>query len=341
MSVYRSVTMAYDYVICVRDHSGNKFGTEPGDPLFLRLPELSHNAVPVHPLNPNQRMDRERWFKEIMAESKRDFTREEKRDPTVFGDVLVFLHGYNNSQQIVMQRHALLRKTLREAGYGGAVISFDWPSNQLPLNYLEDRSDAKVTALRLVDCCIERLAEIQQPDCRINVHLLGHSTGAYVIRESFDDADDRNTAGGSDWMVSQIMFIGGDISSACLQNGHPDSESLYRHCSRLTNYSNPFDSVLKLSNAKRVGMAPRVGRVGLPKNASPKAVDVNCGLYYQTLQEKTATSYGTFCHSWHIGDPTFAQDILQTMYGDIDRLYLKTRHVAENGETILTIPVNA
>lgn len=329
--------MPYDYVICVRESSGNKFGTEPGDPLFLRLPELAHDDVPKQPLLPSQKIDRERWFKEVMAESKRDFTAEEKRDPKVFGDVLVFIHGYNNSQQVVMQRHALLKKTLRDIEYGGAVISFDWPSNQLPLNYLEDRSDAKITALRLVDCCIERLAELQEPDCRINVHLLGHSTGAYVIRESFDDADDRHTPGGSDWMVSQIMFIGGDISSASLQEGHPQSESLFRHCSRLTNYSNPFDSVLKLSNAKRLGMAPRVGRVGLPQKAHPKAMNVECGQYYQTLKENEAKSYGTFCHSWHIGDPVFAKDLLATIYGDIDRFYLPTRAVNENGEASLIV----
>lgn len=36
-------------------------------------------------------------------------------------------------------------------------------------------------------------------------------------------------------------------------------------------------SVLKLSNVKRVGVAPRAGRVGFPESAPAKAVGVDCG----------------------------------------------------------------
>ena len=145
----------------------------------------------------------------------------------------------------------------------------------MTLNYLEDRHDAKQTALQLVTDGITLFAEEQGTDCTINVHLLGHSTGAYVIREAFDDADDASLANNS-WLVSQIALIGGDVSSASLSDTTASAESLYRHCTRLTNYSNRHDAVLKLSNAKRVGMAPRVGRVGLPTDAPSKAVDIDC-----------------------------------------------------------------
>jgi len=118
-----------------------------------------------------------------------------------------------------------------------------------------------------VDDCIALFSSIQRPDCRINVHLLAHSTGAYVVREAFDDADDRPAVAQRNWMVSQIALIGGDVSSQSMSEGNATTESLMRHCVRLTNYSNPYDSVLKLSNVKRLGAAPRVGRVGLPEAA--------------------------------------------------------------------------
>ena len=154
-------------------------------------------------------------------------------------------------------------------------------------------------------------------------------------REAFDDADDRKEVAEKNWTTSQIMLIGGDVSSASMSEGNPGAESIYRHCIRLTNYSNPFDSVLKLSNVKRLGLAPRVGRVGLPADAPQKAVNVDCGDFFKTLDEKAAPSLGTFCHSWHIGNMTFIADLLETIYGDTDRNRIKTRVVKPDGSLSL------
>jgi len=133
-------------------------------------------------------------------------------------------------------------------------------------------------------------------------------------------------------------LISGDISSRSLSIDDTKSKSLYRHCVRLTNYQNPFDSDLKLSNTKRIGLAPRVGRTGLPDNAHTKAVNVNCGEYFSQLDEDTLIQgvdyYGTFKHSWQIGDMTFAKDLLATITGDIDRHKIPTRELVD-GELIL------
>ncbi len=71
------------------------------------------------------------------------------------------------------------------------LVSFYWPGDDRALNYLDDSSDAKITALRLVDDCISLLASAQFRGCEYNVRVTAHSTGAYVVREGFDDADDR------------------------------------------------------------------------------------------------------------------------------------------------------
>jgi esterase/lipase superfamily enzyme len=84
-----------------------------------------------------------------------------------------------------------LRVALRGQGFRGTVIGFDWPSAGQALNYLEDRKDAKATALALVDEGIATFAALQRQDCPIHVHVLAHSMGCYVVREAFDDADDR------------------------------------------------------------------------------------------------------------------------------------------------------
>jgi esterase/lipase superfamily enzyme len=240
------------------------------------------------------------------------------------GDILVFVHGYNNDLPTVMDRHRMLRENLDRAGFGGIVVSFDWPSNNIALNYLEDRSDARKTSIKLVDDCIRLFTITQLRGCAFNVHLLAHSTGAYVIREAFDDADDRRNIAATNWTASQIAFIAADVSSRSMSSRDSKSSSLFRHCVRLTNYQNPYDPVLKLSNIKRVGVAPRVGRIGLPDGAPQKAVNVNCGPYFEPLEE-TGDVSGVWGHSWYFGDRGFADDLAHTLAGDIDRNYIPTR----------------
>lgn len=319
--------MSEDFVMCARSVEGDVFGSEPGDSLYLVVPGDSTIPLPEH------RKDPEKWVKNlrksaIWRPASKDPDQQRQKDR---GDILVFIHGYNNNQEIVMKRHRQLKTDLQSVGYKGAVMSFDWPSADNALNYLEDRHDAKITALQLVTDGIRLLAKEQGPDCSINIHLLGHSTGAYVIREAFDDADDALLAQAS-WTVSQIALIAGDISSDSLSQGNSSSEAIYRHCTRFTNYSNGADSVLKLSNAKRVGMSPRVGRVGLPEKIPPKAVNIDCTGYFAQLDSDDSVKsadqkaeIGTFDHSWHIGNRVFTLDLFELIKGDLDRNLFPTR----------------
>ena len=148
---------------------------------------------------------------------------------------------------------------------------------------------SKITALRVADRVV--IARFEQ-DIRVcHIHAFARN-----------------------WKMSQLLFIGGDISSNSLSKGDSSTESLYRHSTRVTNYFNRHDSVLVLSNVKRVGVAPRVGRVGLPTNRPDHAVDVDCSDYWKTIPE-TQPTIGNRAHSWHLGDPVFTQDILETMWG--------------------------
>lgn len=319
-----------DFVMCARSVRQGQFTNEPGPSLYLEVPDKTPADPADTPLPlPAHKVRREVWIKRLRQASV--WGADSRISDKQRGDILVFIHGYNNDQAVVMRRHRRLKADLHQAGFRGVVLSFDWPSAGMALNYLEDRHDAKQTSLHLMNDGIYWLAKEQTPDCTINVHLLGHSTGAYVIREAFDDADDSLLRQMS-WIISQVVFIGGDVSAASLSAGNPSSEAIYRHCVRFTNYSNQWDSVLKLSNAKRVGMSPRVGRVGLPDDVPAKAVNINCSAYFQRLSSdpvlKNADQVeeiGSFDHSWHIGNRVFTQDLLATLIGDVDRSVIATR----------------
>jgi hypothetical protein len=93
-----------------------------------------------------------------------------------------------------------------------------------------------------------------------------------------------------------------------------------------------------------LGVAPRVGRVGLPRDASRKAVNVDCTEYFGRLNSDKAlknkdqkNEIGSFDHSWHIGNRLFAQDLFETIKGDLDRSVVPTRVVDSNGNLRLIV----
>lgn len=312
-----------DYIFCVRSTSKGKFVPEPGATHFLKVPKTSNNVSPQHGIKKTT------WVEEVQKKARHG-----PQDDGPVGDIVMYVHGFNTPQEVMLERHRLIRTGLEKHGFQGVVVSFDWPSDDNALNYLEDRTDAKLTALRLVDEGIASFAALQRPDCLINLHVLAHSMGAYVTREAFDDADDRPAIAARSWSVSQIMLLSGDISASSMSASSSKSSSLYRHCIRLTNYFNPFDDVLSLSNVKRVGVSPRVGRVGLPDGAPDKAVNVNTGNYYRDNLAKFAHIKNA-AHTWYFYDDRMMEDIYHTVCGNVDRNQIATRAQGDRGNLVL------
>ncbi len=308
-----------DYIFCARNVTGGQFGSNPGPTKFLEVPENARQH------QPDMTIPKSAWFDKVAAIA--EVSRTPQGHP--MGDVLIYIHGFNIDLPLLLKRHRLIRKGLEALGYKGAVVSFDWPCADSALNYLEDRTDAKLTAIRLVTDAVAPFTRFQQQDCEISTHVLAHSMGAFVLREALDDADDRRAMVTTGWSLSQVMLCGADVSADSM-GPSAVSSSLYRHCVRLTNYSNPFDAVLSISNVKRVGVSPRVGRIGLPATAPAKAVNVDVGLYYDEHRERFADVVNSD-HAFYFSSPTFLKDVYLTLLGEIDRASIPTRFADGSG----------
>lgn len=302
-----------DYVFTVRSASGDSFGNEPGASYFLEVPGSARS------LKPSYEIKKTEWINKLIEMSKKG-----THTGVAEGDIVIYIHGFNNATKDVLRRLRSLKKGLKAQGFDGAVVAFDWPSADKALNYLEDRLDAKQSAFRLVTEGISSFAALQTPECRINTHLVAHSMGAYVVREAFDDADDRPAIAARSWSVSQIIFLGADVSAGSMEEGRSKTSSLYRHCVRLTNYFNPFDNVLTLSNVKRIGVSPRAGRVGVAAPEPQKLVDLNCGPFFEKHGSKVRGADDS-PHNWYFSDKTVMKDMALTLAGDIDREKIPTR----------------
>jgi hypothetical protein len=126
--------------------------------------------------------------------------------------------------------------------------------------------------------------------------------------------------------------MGGDISVGSLEPDTPKSSSLYRHCARLPNYYNPHADTLSISAVKRVGVAPRAGRVGLTKPFHPKAANVYCGLRYKSQPHQDGLNAG---HVWYFDDSYFLLDVFHNISGQLDRHEFPTRSVTDRGNLAL------
>jgi esterase/lipase superfamily enzyme len=309
------------FVICVRSIQKGEFGSDVGPTRYLIVPD-------EQPPMPDHAVSRTDWLAAVQAAAT---GATDAQSPPAGGEVLVLVHGFGAGAHENLWRHHRLQTDLRELGYGGVIVSFDWPCAEQPLLRLDGRDQAKLAAMRLCDDGIRLLATQQARGCGIAVHVLAHSAGAYVLREACDDADDCSGIAYHNWVIGQVALIGADVSAATMADGDSKSAALYRHCQRLTNYQSPGDGVLGLGNAPRAGLAPRLGRVGLPATAPGKAVNVDCGAYFAGKKQDDAIFIGPFGHAWHIGDAVFAADLLYTLQGEIDRNYLPTRRRTADG----------
>ena len=315
-----------DFFLTVRNAMDNDtFGDDAAEMSYLIIGEQD-TAI-----RPSDDKGKDDWLQQLIGVVQSRASPDPH--PAFNMDILIYIHGYNDSENDILTNHRLVKNGLIAQGFTGEVVSFDWPCGDKAIAYLGDRHKAKMTAMELVDGGIMMLAAQQNNHCTINVHVLAHSTGAFVVREAFTDAKDSNKLPISDWMISQLVFISGDISSTSMTI-HSACDALYAHCVRFTNYHNPYDAALALSNVKRLGFENRVGRVGLPANVPDKCADVDCGPYYQTICAGKPLFYS---HSWYFGDALFMNDLYHTLTGNTDKNYLATRKLTGDKLTLVKL----
>lgn len=313
--------MPHNYLFSARKRVGTAFVAEPGPVQFIKVASgaTTYTAADVIPAK--------QWAAEVQGLADGD---EDPNSISPTGDVLIFVHGFNNDIASVIARTEELRETLKSQDWHGAVVAFDWPSGNNVLNYVEDRMDASGVATQLVNSGLKLLVAGQKAGCVTNVHLLGHSTGAYVILEAFAQAQKDGAYFTSPWRIGQVALIAGDISVDSLRASASWSQPMFQRINRLTNYSNGNDAVLAVSNAKRLGVSPRVGRKGLPADADAKAVNVDCTAHFGTLKPGAGADFA-YTHSWHFRDKRFCLDLALTLEGAIDRAAIPTRSPGPQG----------
>lgn len=307
------------YLITTRRVKDGQFGHRRQATMkFLKTPGSASVPLPEHEISKNK------WFLEVLTASKAALNAEQGDETQ--GRIVVMVHGYNTDALEAFTRQKTVETELKRVGYDGIVVGFDWPSDGNVVGYIPDRLDARWASGYLTRDVLPKFAELQSPDCRIDVSVLAHSMGCFVVREAIDWSDDEHNIASVNWSLSQIAFVAADISSKSFDRNSPKISSLIRHSARVTNYFSHEDAVLSVSNAKRIGVSNRLGRVGAPNDRKDSLVDVNCtGLFRQRAKDGKIVDGLRMSHNWYFEEPRFYEDLARTLKGRLDRRAFPTR----------------
>ena len=326
------------FVLCVRDVSsdGKTFGSDIGPVSYLKIPtgnDLSIQTRPIPNLD-NKINSSDKWLNNIVRQAMPG-----GKPSSNNLDIVFFVHGYNTTPEEALTRQRLVEKNLNARGFQCMVIGFDWPTAGTPALYEYDRFEAQKAASLLVTEGILPFINYTVKNCPINVHLMAHSMGAFVVREAFRAVDKgRNSDLANDWRIGQLVLFGADVSSNCFKLGDKDMTPIFNHCGRLTNYFSGYDEALAVSNLKNIDISSRVGRVGIPKDSLKDniAIDVNCGPRYKTIDEDKREQFqyinGMVSHSWYLEDDIWNDDLAFTLKGALDRYLIPTRLRVQNND---------
>lgn len=184
-------------------------------------------------------------------------------------DVLFFIHGFNNDLKQVQDSFEKLHQqyVLPPESPIAHIIIFTWPgmNKAIPYHYFDDRKDAVRSGLALYrgmgmfrKFLTSFLVKAGNPDCNTRIHLMAHSMGNRVLKETMLEYQRRNEA--VPQIFSQIICVAADV--------HWDSFDKGEGFDRLTDFGEEIhvvfhrkDRVLDISKLTK-NLSNRLGRYG-------------------------------------------------------------------------------
>ncbi len=161
-------------------------------------------------------------------------------------DLIITVHGFNNTELKALSKFDTAQAGLRTAGYDGALVGYSWDADTQhdPLSatgYREGRRHAVGNGPKLARFILDYRATC--PDTR--VHLIGYSMGARVALEALLAADTDEALGGG-WMVDTVHLVGAAVDNEEVELGERYGAAIERRCRVLVNYFSPADSKLAM-----------------------------------------------------------------------------------------------
>ncbi len=214
-----------------------------------------------------------------------------KLDESQNRDVVVFIHGYNNSFADSMRRGATIKQDIASTAI---VISYTWPSDGELLSYGYDESSTD-TALQNFESFMDKITK-SVPTNRINI--IAHSMGSRLLTKYLAGLPDRGFRPATH-TFKNIIFAAADISQIFFKQKEETPRDprfpLSAFAANLTTYASKHDRPLKLSqklHGKRIlGLADQSTLYLEPDITAVDASKIDPARFVQTFTFATRHSY--------------------------------------------------
>jgi TRAP-type C4-dicarboxylate transport system substrate-binding protein/pimeloyl-ACP methyl ester carboxylesterase len=213
--------------------------------------------------------------------------------------VLLYIHGYNNSFADAVETAALLAVDMK---FQGTVVVFSWPSGGAILDYLGDEDEVLASRMNFVDF----LSSIHDVSNIERLHVLTHSMGGRLITEAMDWMNGRPNYSN---MVYNLILAAPDIYGSRFELAFGSMKAL---SSRVSLYASDNDEALVCSD--RLAQ-PRAGQAGQNIIVEPQLDTLDATpADPRTWKNLPCTSVG---HSYIVHNPAVLGDFQSLVVADI------------------------
>lgn len=211
-------------------------------------------------------------------------------------ELLLFVHGYNNSFEDASRRVAQL---VYDLDFDGTPLLYSWPSAETTTGYTVDEAAVGISGRRLAEFLQVVVAEAGSS----RVHLIAHSMGNRALLDALSLYLARRTPANPGSPLGQIVFTAPDVDRDLFVDA---VQSLSGAGERLTLYASNSDRALLTSEllhgAPRAGLAgDRLVTLDGLDSIDMSAVEADM-LGHSYFADDTGAMYDLFRLLWR-GDP--------------------------------------
>ncbi|MCB9165214.1 MAG: alpha/beta hydrolase [Flavobacteriales bacterium] len=241
------------------------------------------------------------------------------------GDVLVFIHGYNNDLSEAVETLCHLHyRYIREGSPIKNIVLFTWPARKNLLSYRDDARDAVKSGYALARALLKLrqqfrdLVRNEKPLCDHKLHLMCHSMGNRVAEAMMTELLRENVKPNN--MFGEILLMAADVDDDCMEPQKP-MHQLMSLGERIHIYYHNNDMALGVSE-KTKNAFNRLGRWGA-RRTIPLPDDVyQADVSYLGDQDERGlknlfSSEKLVNHWYYIKSPSVVEDVIAVLNGKV------------------------
>ena len=120
--------------------------------------------------------------------------------------VAIFVHGWEQSEEIVKERLNRVKLSLEKDNYTGPLVGYSWASNTLWPNA---KFVAKAEGPKLANLILELKSACPNADIRI----IAHSLGARVVLSSLENLKNNATWNAKNFTITSVDLVGAAVDN--------------------------------------------------------------------------------------------------------------------------------